>query len=197
VPVKRIKSTWHHSGRNETRDKTFDDIASALAFILWRVALEGAKDLHREQYDYRSDQQRAAVIAEFLAFLVQVSDRLVYERLDDEDRATLINFLGLRLADHMQDNLVDLFGPGDYRPSFIATLNERLEDYSGFNFRAEEPGYDFLRYFGDRVLRVMGTDQTNKWVIDQIMDQAGPDAVKHVRKALPNLLGEHDTRRAS
>ena len=197
MPVKRIKSTWHQSGRNETQDKTWDDIASALAFIVWRIALESAKDLHRERYDYASDQQRAAVIAEYLAFLVQVSDRLVYGSIEDADRHALINALGLHVTEHMQGNLVDLFGPGDYRESFITTLNERLGDYSALSFRAGEPGYDVLRYFGDRVLRIMGSDQTNKWVIDQIMEQSAPEAVKHVRKALPGLLGSQASMQAS
>ncbi len=188
MPIKRIKSTWHQSDRNVTREKDYEDVASALAFIVWRIALESAKDLHREEFRYDSDQQRAAVLAEFLAFLIQVCDRLAYEMVEDDEREALINLLGLRLADHMQDNLVDLFGPDDYRPSFIATLNERLADYSELSFRAQEPGYDFLRYFGDRVLRILGSDQTNKWVIDQVMDKAAPEAVKHVRKALPDLL---------
>lgn len=188
MPVKRIKSTWHRTERNEAREKDYEDRAGALAFIVWRIALESAKDLHRERYNYASDPQRAAVIAEFVAFLIHCSDRLVYDMVDQEERDMFINLLGLKLADHMQDNLVDLFGPGDYRPSFITTLNERLAAYSTLSFRAGEPGYDLLRYFGDRVLRILGNDQTNKWVIDQIMDQAGPDAFKHLKKNLPNLM---------
>ena len=188
VPVKRIKSNWHQTERNIAREKDFDDRASALAFIIWRIALEGAKDLHRERYNYASDPQRAAVIAEFVAFLLHCSDRLVYDMVDNEEREVFVNLLGRRLADHMQDNLADLFGPGDYRPSFIANLNERLTTYATLTFRAGEPGYDMLRYFGDSVLRILGSDQTNKWVIDQIMEQAGPDAFKHLKKNLPNVM---------
>ena len=35
----------------------------------------------------------------------------------------------------------------------------------------------------------MGTDQTNKWVIDQVMDIDAPQAVKSLRKSLDNLIG--------
>jgi hypothetical protein len=34
----------------------------------------------------------------------------------------------------------------------------------------------------------MGESQTNRWVIDQVMDRAGPEAVKHLAKGLRNLL---------
>lgn len=191
MPIRRIKSTWHESDRNQSADRSLDeDVASALAFIIWRIALESAKDLHRERFDYGSDQQRAAVIAEFVAFLVQSTDRLTFEQLEDDERRALINGLGRKLADHFQDNLTDLFGAGDYQAPFIATLNERMADYSEFSFSKGEPGYDFLRYFGDRVLKIMGDSQTNRWVIDQIMEQAGPEAIKHLRNNLPNLLGE-------
>jgi HEAT repeat protein len=188
VPIKRLKNTWHESERNAGADKTLADIASALGFIIWRVALESAKDLHRERYHYASDQQRAAVIAEFLAFLLQVVDRLTYEMLEHAERDTVINATAAKLAEHLQDNLVDLFGPGDYRGPFLATLNGRMQDYAAFAFRDNEPGYDFLRYFGDRVLKILGDDQTNRWVIDQIMEVSGPQAVKHVRQSVENLF---------
>ncbi len=188
MPVKRIKNTWHQSGRNEPSSKTVEEIAGAAAFIAWRIALEGAKDLHREQYNYDSDQQRVAVIAEFLAFLVQITDRVAYGMLDDDDRKLLINALGRRLADHIQSNLTDLFGQSDYDTPFIKTLNERLQDYAEFSFENDEPDYHFLRYFGDRILQVMVTDQTNRWVIDEIMEKSAPEAVKHMVKSVRNLL---------
>ncbi len=188
MPIKRIKSTWHQSERNETVDKSFEDIAGAMAFIAWRIALESARDLHRERYNYDSDQQRVAVIAEFLAFLVQVADRVVYDVLDQDERTGAINALGRRLSDHIQDNLTDLFGPGDYRSPFIGTLNARLRDYSAFSFEDDQPDYHFLRYFGDRILKIMGEDQTNRWVIDEVMEKAAPEAARHMTRSVRNLF---------
>jgi hypothetical protein len=184
VPIGRIKSSWR-----DDRERSAEEVAGALAYITWKVALESARDLHGEGYEYDSDQQRVTVIAEFLAFLVQAADRLAYERLEDLDREALINALGRRVAEHVQDNLTDLFGPGDYRSPFIDALNERLADYAELTFRDGQPGYDFLRYFGSRVLRIMGETQTNRWVIDQIMDRSGPEAVRHLARSLDNLLG--------
>ncbi len=188
MPIKRIKSTWHQSERNETGDRSLEDIAGAMAFIAWRIALESARDLHRERYNYDSDQQRVAVIAEFLAFLVQVADRIVYDVLDEDERTGAINAPGQRLAEHIQDNLTDLFGPGDYRSPFIETLNERLQDYAAFSFEDDQPDYHFLRYLGDRILKIMGEDQTNRWVIDEVMEKAAPEAVKHMSRSIRNLF---------
>jgi hypothetical protein len=184
VAITRIKSRWRDTGR----EHSLDEVAGALAYISWKVALESAKDLHREGYEYISDPQRVSVIAELVAFLVQCADRLAFETLEDEDRDLLVNALARRLADQVQDNLTDLFGPGDYRGPFIDTLNERLADYSELTFADGKPGYDLLRFLGSRILKIMGETQTNRWVIDQIMDRSGPEAFHHLRKSLHELL---------
>lgn len=184
----RIKSTWHHSQRNRPSQKSLEDNASALAFIIWRLSLEGAKRLHGEGFNYLTDKERVGVISEFVAFLVHSADRLAYGQLHDEDRARFINALGQRLADQMQDNLTDIAGRGNYRRPFIGLLNERLAGYAEQTFRNDEPGYDFLRYFGSQVLGIMGEDQTNRWVIDQIMDVQAPEAFKQLKKSMANLF---------
>lgn len=184
----RIKSTWHDSGRNRPTAKTLEDSAQALAFIVWRLALEGAKELHREGFDYLSDRERVGVISEFVAFQVQVADRRAFEVLDDAARSTFINALGQRLADHVQDNLSDIAGPGNYRKPFIDMLNERLGEYAETSFPDGEPGFDFLRLFGSRVLEVMGDSQTNRWVMDQVMSVAAPELTERLSKSMDNLF---------
>ena len=184
----RIKSRWHHSDRNESQRKGFEDSAGALAFIVWRLSLEHARQLHREGFDYASDRERIRVISEFCAYAVQLVDRLAHQRIDDEARAVLIVSLGRRLSDLMQDNLLDIAGPGEYRAPFVEMLNERLDDYARFEFDADEPGFEALRYFGDRVMRSMGISQTNRWVMDQIMVVAAPEVFEKVSQSLDNLL---------
>jgi hypothetical protein len=184
----RIKSTWHDSGRNRPAAKSLEDSAQALAFIAWRLALEGARELHREGFEYLSDKERVGVISEFVAFQVQIADRLAFDRLDDVERRDFINALGQRLADHIQDNLVDIAGPGNYRKPFIDMLNERLGEYAGLSFRDGEPGFDFLRYFGARALAVMGDSQTNRWVMDQVMSVAAPKLVERLSASMDNLF---------
>jgi hypothetical protein len=184
----RIKSTWHDSGRNRPTAKSLEDSARALAFIAWRLALEGAKELHREGFEYLSDKERVGVISEFVAFQVQIADRRAFDRLGDAERRDFINALGQRLADHIQDNLVDIVGPGNYRKPFIDVLNERLGEYAELSFRDGEPGFDFLRFFASRVLSVMGDSQTNRWVMDQVMAIAAPEVVEKLSASMDNLF---------
>ena len=184
----RIKSRWHHTERNEARSKSFADSAGALAFIVWRLSVEHARTIHRDGFDYVSDRERIRVISECCAFAVQLVDRLAHGRIDDEARAALVVALGRRLADQMQDNLLDIAGPGEYRAPFVAMLNERLEDYARFDFDEQEPGFEALRYFGDRVMRSMGVSQTNRWVMDHVMEISGPELFEKVAKSVDDLL---------
>jgi len=185
----RVKNTWHQSDRNRPSEKNLEENAGTIAYITWRLSLEGAKKIHGEGFEYLSDQERIGVISEFLAFLVQSTDRLVFLRLQTEDREKFINIVGRKLADQIQDNLLDIAGPGNYRRPFIAMLNERLGDYATLSFETGQPGYDFMRYFGDRVLKTMPPNQTNRWVIDQIMDISGPYVSKKLQESVRNLFG--------
>jgi hypothetical protein len=185
----RIKSHWHRpEGDEELVAKSLEDIASALAFIAWRSALDKAKNLHGQDFMYVSDGQRVAVLGEYVIFQVQIADRLAHQRMDDADRHTLIHALAHKLADHMQDNATDLFGPRDYRAAFLERLNERADEYSAFGFTAEGPTYPFLRHLGHKVQAIMGDSQTNRWVIDQVMDADAPEIVARLKKSMGELL---------
>lgn len=184
----RIKNKWHRSQRNRPTPKSLKDSAGALAFIGWRIALDKAQNLNREGFRFDSDIERVGVISELVAFEIQVADRLAYEFLSDDDRALFINALGQRFADHMQDNLSELDGPRNYRDSFIALLNERLDDYAKLTFSNGEPGFDFLRYLGAKVLGVLGDDQTNRWVLDQVVAVEAPEIAEKIGASVFNLL---------
>ncbi|RKZ33716.1 MAG: hypothetical protein DRQ37_08585 [Gammaproteobacteria bacterium] len=184
----RIKSRWPERKAGQEAARRMDEHASALGFITWRVSLETAKSLHREGFSYDSDRERVGVITEFLAFLTHCVDRLTHGRLGDDERDELVNCLGHHLADQIQDNLTDIVGPGNYRSPFIQLLNDTLEEYSGLSFADGEPGFDMLRYLGGRILSIMGEDQTNRWVLDQVMSISAPEAFDQVQKALQDLL---------
>jgi hypothetical protein len=184
----RIKTKWHDSGSPDQQPKTLEDNAGALAFIAWKIALDRAKNLHGEDYVYHSDGQRIAVICEFLAYEIACTDRLVFDSLSYGERELFINTLGRRVADHVEDNAKDLFGPGDYRSGFIDTLNARLEDYAAFGFGDGGPAYSFNHYLGKKVQGIMGTDQINKWSMDQVMDIDAPEVYKRVKKAMEDLF---------
>jgi hypothetical protein len=180
----RIKSSWH----DEDSERSPDEVGGALAFIAWRLALDKAITLHGENFVYANDQQRLAVIAEYLAFAIQIVDRIVHSMLDNEYRVALITALGKKLAAHYQDNSFDLLGPGDYTSSFIELINQRSSDYAEFNFTDEGPSYPFMRHLGFEIQQIMGTEHENRWVIDQVMDVDGPEVYKQLSRAVSNLL---------
>jgi hypothetical protein len=186
----RIKSHWS----NDQTARTLPEIATALAFIAWRIALDRAINLHCERFVYTDDTQRLAVIREYLAFLIQIADRLAHRQLAEGDRRTLITALARKLIEHCQDNSQDLLGPGDYGSPFIALLNQRSADYADFQFAQERPGedgpsYAFLRHLGFEIQQLMGADQENRWVIDQVMDKDGWEAYRSFAKAFRDLFG--------
>ena len=180
----RIKSQWH----DEDSNRSPKEIGEAIAFIAWRLALDKAITLHGQNFVYDNDQQRLAVIAEYLAFEVQIVDRVIHGQLDNETRVELITAVVMRLADHYQDNSTELLGPGDYANNFIKLSNERSSDYAEFNFSDKGPSYPFLRHLGFSIQQVMGSEQDNRWVIDQVMDLDGPEVYKQIAQAIRNLL---------
>jgi hypothetical protein len=194
----RIKSHWS----NKKSARTLPEIAGALAFIAWRIALDKAINLHCERFIYRDDTQRLAVIAEYLAFLIQLADRLAYARFPEENaegsgnangdapRRTLITALARKVVEHLQDNSQDLAGPGDHANAFIDLLNRRCADYADYPFGPTGPSFGFLRHLGYEVQRLMGTGQDNRWVIDQVMDQDGPAAYQSFARAFDDLFAD-------
>lgn len=186
----RIKSRWTEKAKRKASEQMLRENAQALAYIFWRVALDKAKNLHGERFVYDGDEQRVKVIAEYLAMMLQVADRLAYGRLDDDDRRAFIVHLANRLADHLQDNVADIMGPADYRGPFISMLNVRAEGYAECGFSPQEgPSYGFLHFFGTHVQRIMGEKHhENRWVIDQVMEIDGPDAIDKIAKAMNDLF---------
>lgn len=180
----RIKSHWW----NDESERSLDEIASALAFISWRVAVDKAINLHCERFVYRDDAQRLSVIQEYLVFLIQIADRLAHERLDDEARRALITAFARKLIEHVQDNSQELLGAGDYGSPFIDLLNRRSAEYADFQLADDGPTYPFLRHLGFEIQTLMGEGQENRWVIDQVMDKDGYDAYKSFRKAFRDLF---------
>jgi hypothetical protein len=182
----RIKSRWH----DDEAERSLNEIAGALAFISWRIAKERAINLHGQDYVYDSDEQRFAVITEYLIFQLQIVDRLAVLSLglSDDDRRSLVLALAKGLAGHLHDNSVDIFGPGDYVGPFIAKMNLRGTEYAGLNYTDDGPSYPFMRHLGYEIQQIMGESQENRWVIDQVMDRDGVEIDREIRRALANLF---------
>jgi hypothetical protein len=182
----RIKSHWHDDGA----ERSLDEIAGALAFISWHIAKDKAINLHGEDFIYETDEQRLAVITEYLIFQLQIVDRIAHDRLglNDQDRTQLVMTLAKHLAGHLYDNSSDILGPGDYVNPFIAKLNQRGTEYAEFAYNTDGPSYPFMRHLGYEIQQIMGETQANRWVIDQVMDKDGVEVNREISRAMDNLF---------
>jgi hypothetical protein len=179
----RVKSKWSNKGR----ERTLDEIGSAAAFILWRIAQQGLLNLENEGFQTDTRSQRMDVIAEYLAL-----DRKKSEALDAGERQEFITSLAKHLANTMQENRADAEGSGDYRRPLIDLINERGASYAECPMPDGEPGYAMKRYFGECLTAVMG-EKDNKWITDQVMDIEVPEALPPLNKALRELFTRPET----
>ena len=181
----RIRDRWparEHSVSIEAN-------AGALAYVCWQVALDGTKQLHAQEFNYHDDAQRVAVISEYLVFLIHICDRISSTRLQPGDREHFIIELTQSCAGHLHRNAEEVLGPGDYTESFIDTFNVRSKDFSQCKYGKDGPGYSLLRTFGAQIQQLMGYDQTNRWVMDQITEIDARNAVDQVQRSISNILG--------
>jgi hypothetical protein len=179
----RMHTKWNTGG-----SKTIEDRAGVVGFNIWKIAKETWIRMEREGFRAGEDKQLAAVLTEMIAFLVQISDRLVYGQISEAERSRFINALGKHLAHTMQTNMLDMFGPGDHVTPFINTLNARAADYAEFEFENFYPGYRFLRYLGEKMFEAMAATD-NKWVIEHVIEIEAPEAMKPIRKLIGEVLG--------
>lgn len=180
----RTKSRWYKKGKTHT----VEEIAGAVAFIVWRIA--GNSLLSLENNDFQTDtyKQRLDIINEFLIFTVHMVDRMTIDRFDDEERIRFITELVQKTSKHMEDNKRDLIGPGEYRQDFVNQLNERIQEYSEFAYDEKDgPSFPLKRFFGDKVAELMG-EKNKKWVADQVIEIECRDIMIHLRKSVPNLF---------
>ncbi len=182
----RIKAYWH----NEDAAHSLDEIASAIAFNAWRIAKDKAINLHGENYVYDNDEQRFAVMIEYLIFQLALVDRIATNSigLDADTKRDLIIGSAKHMSKHVQDNMADIFGDGDYIQPFIATLNARGAEYSDFNLTDDGPTYPFMRHLGYEIQQIMGDSQENRWVIDQVMDKDGLDIYRQIKRVLMGMF---------
>lgn len=179
----RIRNKW----RTE-KPRSVEEDATAAAYIVWQLGLQFAKHLHEQEFDYESDSQRVSVIREYLIFMSHVVDRLAYELLTEEERLSFMGTLVERVARHYQRNTEDVQGPGNYRSGFLTEANNRFMQYAECDFENAEPGYTARRILAHAVQDVLGMSQTNRWIIQQVIDIDAPNAADQVRKSITPLL---------
>ncbi len=179
----RVRSKWKAKGKA----RSVEDVATTLAFITWQIGGQGVLNLENEGFQTDDRRQRMAVIQEFMAFVLHLTDRLCYDELDQAKREEFIVAIARKLADHVYNNMREIGLEGDHRTPFIDLLNVRMADYAEMPFADGEPGFQMVRLFGDNVTRVMG-ERDKKWITDQIIAIQAPEALKTLKRALNDLL---------
>jgi hypothetical protein len=184
----RVKSHWFKPGTPKTPQQN----ASALAFIVWRVAQNMLKQMRAAQFDIDVGPPYFAFMREVLVFLIQVVDRMAYERMPEATRAEFTTALVRRVAEILEDSENDLLGlPPDgeesHRAQFIELFNQLSDDYADFGYGADGPDFAFTRYLGSRITALM-VPKDKTWALDQIMAIEAPEAVATLQSAMQGVL---------
>lgn len=181
----RIKSNWFKPGREHTPE----ELAGAVSFVIYRIADNALKNTRKANFEVAVGAQYFAFLTEFLIFLIQVADRIVYRRLSEEGRFAFTSTLANRVAETHAENESRLLG-GEFsecKERFINQLNQRAGEYAEFGYDESGPDFSFTRYLAYCMDEVMD-EKDSGWIIDQMMSIEAPEAVEMVDKTLRNLL---------
>jgi hypothetical protein len=178
-----VKTRWRKKG-----PRTLAERAGVIGANVWKISTEIFRHMEKEGFRFGSDRLVTDVLAEFIAFLIQLADRAVYGMLNEADRATLIGEVAGHVASTMANNQLDLFGPGEYRKPFIDLLNARFGEYATFGYSGCEPDYACLRFFATSVFDAMAAGD-NKWVVEQVMEIEAPEMVRAMKKLVDQTVG--------
>lgn len=176
------KTRWRSKGPRSLAER-----AGVIGANVWKISLQVFRHMEKEGFRFSSDRMVTDVLAECIAFLVQLADRAVYGRLGEADRATLIGETARHLAATFENNQHDLFGPGEYRQAFIDRLNARFDTYSTFEYAGREPGFACLRFFAGQVEEAMA-EAGNKWVVEQVLELEAPEMVRALQKLIDQVV---------
>ena len=195
TPAMRIKSHWFKAGE----PKSAAEQASAMAFIVWRVAQSLLKRMRGAQFDIEAGPAYFAFMREVLVFLAAVTDRIAHARLDPAARGDFTAALVRHLARTLQDNEHDLLGPvapgaPSHADTFIDLVNELSTHYAEFDgvppthgeASGFEPGFTFVRYLGSRLEPTLPAKDRH-WVIDQVMAIEAPEAIAIIQRSMRDL----------
>lgn len=181
----RIKSKFHATGQRSSRT-----LASVVAVLAWKLAIESIKRMRKADYDIDAGRPYFDFVCEFLAFLAVCADRIAYRELDEAQRIEFTTALAQNLARFVEENNIMLLGaaqPGESQRHFVDLFNRRAADYAEFDYGEQGPDFGFKRYFA-ACLREILPAKDQLWVIDQAMDIEAPEALRALEKTLHGLF---------
>ena len=184
----RVKSNWQ---KKDHRQKTPQEIAGALAYIIWRTSDNTLKNIRKADFDIAIGPQYFAFLQEYLIFLVMVADRIVYTQLSEEGRMEFTGALANRVAEHQAENQTEWLGGAlrEYKDSFVDMFNQRAGEYSDFHYTGVESSFTFILHLG-QCMRDVVDEKDKTWVVDQIMAIEVPESVAILEKAMTGLFDD-------
>lgn len=205
LPAMRIKNQWFRSDA----PKTPAEQASAMAFIVWRVAHQMLKRMRGADFDIDAGPPYFAFLREVLVFLIAVTDRIAFQRMGADERQAFTQALVGHVARTLQENEDGLLGvPPAGEPShadtFFDLVNEVVGHYAEFGADPApppdaqgcfHPDFAFVRYLGTRLEPTL-PDKDRRWVLDQVMAVETPEALGIVQRSMRGLLDPPAPRRS-
>ena len=179
----RIRTKFH----NTQKPKSVETIAGAMGMTLWKLASGTANKMYVDGFNFKNNAQLSDAIGEIGIFLLQLCDRIAYEKLPQEERMRFTQALAAHLINTMVENQIEELGEGDYQGPFVEKLNRCLDAYSELSMVDGGPSYPMLRYFATSVDAVMGGED-NKWVIETVIEVEAPAMIKPLRDSMAKLL---------
>lgn len=189
-----------HTRFHQTGQRSLATLASVVAMLAWKLALEAIRRLRKADYTIEVGRQFFDMVCEFMVLFAVAADRVAYRELEADDRASFTTALVKRQAGMIGENDYMLLGEGcgeDLRQGFLDRFNRRNSDYAEFDYGAHGPDFGFRRYFAS-CLREILPEQEQLWVVDQAMDIEAPEALRVLEKTLVGLFHpeSHESRRA-
>lgn len=181
----RLKSKFHTQGQRSPAT-----LASVVAVLAWKLAIESIKRMRKADYDIDAGRQYFDFVCEFLAFLAVSADRIAYRELDESGRTEFTSVLAQNIARFVEENNIMLLGeavPGESKRHFIDLFNRRAAEYAEFDYDEKGPDFGFKRFFA-ACLRDVLPEKDKLWVVDQAMDIEAPEALKALEKTLAGLF---------
>ncbi|MBL8489432.1 MAG: hypothetical protein JNM82_01480 [Rhodocyclaceae bacterium] len=188
----RIRSRFHTEGQ-----RSMATLASVVAMLAWKLAVESIKRLRAARYDIDIGRPYFDYVCEFMAFLAHGADRVAFLRLAHEDRVAFTTALAKRLSEVVEENRDMLLAetePDACRRHFLKLFNDRGAGYAEFGWDEAGPDFGFRRYFA-ACLREVLPEKDRLWVIDQAMDIEAPEAVEALERTLAGLFAPPDSPR--
>lgn len=196
LPALRIKNRWFREGGA----KSAAEHASAMAFIVWRLAHNMLKRMRGAKFDIDAGRPYLDFMREVLVFLIALADRIAYDRLGADERSEFTVALVRHVARTLQDNEDELLGTPptgtpSHADSFIDLVNELSQHYAEFGadplppagVTVFHPDFGFVRYLGTRLAPTV-PEAERRWVLDQVMAVEAPEAVATVQRSMHELF---------